>query len=35
MEYQLEIDRPGNCDRDGCIKTLTAADAFLSQSVTM
>ena len=24
MEYQLEIYRPGSCDRDGCIKVFTA-----------
>jgi hypothetical protein len=29
MEYQLEIYRPGSCDSDACIKTLTAATAFL------
>jgi hypothetical protein len=29
MEYQLEIYRPGSCDSDSCIKSFTAAAAFL------
>ena len=29
MEYHLEIYRPGSCDSGSCIKTFTAATAFL------
>jgi hypothetical protein len=29
MEYQLEIYRPGSCDKQGCIKVFTSAPPFL------